>query len=266
MDDIDASQRPDIRFGSNEVSRETLQSFSKLTDEISKDNPWFIGNTITGSMVIGTAHRRDLDQDHSDIDAHWFYDSSKMDMQVVADNAPPGDLKYNPDEEDQKHLAAMYKIRGEVTSLYPKFFDTQTADLEETFKDLYQSPDPLAFVHDVNKDFLQKAIHKIGDTAVFNTLDMSDSSIREIKFLFLARLNEVGVSQSDNRLDTYRRFVLDELQTTKHGEEMLRIIMDEVGRMERPEEFGRLPFTHYPPTIDDARQFFHLTDDEKKLE
>lgn len=262
MEDKDVSQNQHERFGSNEVSRETLQSFSQLTDEILKDIPWFVGNTITGSMVIGTAHSRNVDaeEDHSDIDAHWFYDSSKMPMQVVSENVPPGDLKYNPDEKDQKHLAAMYKIKGEVSRLYPNYFDTQKADIEETFSDLYQSPDPLALIHDVNEDLLRTAIHKIGDTQEFNTLDMTDASIREIKFLFLAQLGEVGVSQGANGLDRYRRFVLDELQTTNHGEEMLRIIMDEVGRMERPEAFGRLPFAHYPPSIDDARQFFYLTD------
>jgi hypothetical protein len=267
MEYKDVSQNQHERFGSNEVSRETLQNFAKLTKEIAKDNPWFVGNTITGSMVVGTAHRRnvEMDQDHSDIDAHWFYDSSKMDMQVIADTVPPGELKYNPDEKDQKHLAAMYKIKSEVKRLYQEHFDQEKADIEETFKDLYQSPDPMALVHDVNTDVLKDTIHTYGDPTEFEPSAMSRPDFSVMKFIFLAKLNEVGVSEGVDQLDHYRQFILDELQKTRHGEEILQRLMDDVGKMERPQSFGRLPFAHYPPTIDDARQFFHLTEQKESL-
>lgn len=77
MEGNSAEFNPDKRFGVNEVSKERLNEFRALTASIAKENSWFVGNTIIGSMALGSAHAE------SDFDAHWFYDSSKMGTSIV---------------------------------------------------------------------------------------------------------------------------------------------------------------------------------------
>lgn len=247
MEGGNAEINPDKRFGVNEVSKERLNEFRGLTAAVAEKNSWFVGNTIIGSMALGSAH------EESDIDAHWFYDSSKMGESVVTENLSPRELEFNEQDKDRKRVAAMNKITKDVRTLSSEYLKDGSA--EQYFADLLQSPDML--IHDLNPQVINDIIKRYGNAEYADETDFnlatSSSELYALKYIFLA-----NVGDNPSELNKYRTGILDQLKETTHGQRIFQRVIRDIGEIERPADFGRTAYAHYPQTIDAAYQYFRL--------